>query len=164
MSISRIEFIIKQAAGNKSLQRKLRSNYLEELLKIAQTGILQNYQSGGHSYDTRKDVLTHRGGDKPEDTLYGVKPADSKEFKDSIDEPAHSLSTRYVPDKPGVQVQRVKGTDGGVYMDPYTNRIYDWNQGFKTEDGREFPASGVDLQTDMYSNVSESGNKIKKTS
>ena len=59
---------------------------------------------------------------------------------------ATHLSTRYSPDRVGVQAKRVSD---GVFQDPYTNKIYDYNEGFKTEDGRDFPPGHAALQTSI---------------
>jgi hypothetical protein len=46
----------------------------------------------------------------------------------------------------GIQARRLAD---GVYQDPYTNKVYDWNEGFETEDGQIFGGGGVSLQTDL---------------
>jgi len=66
----------------------------------------------------------------------------------SVKEYDRSLSTRYVPSKPGVQARRIAD---GVYQDPITNKTYDWNEGFKTEEGETFNGGRVSLQTDIFS-------------
>ena len=63
--------------------------------------------------------------------------------------PAGTLSTRYVPNKPGVQAGRMPSEEGGFY-DPYTRQEYNFQAGFNM-DGVEYPAYSVSMQTDLYS-------------
>lgn len=111
-----------------------------------QHGMFQHFQGGVVEYDTREHYTTERGG-KPEDRdkLYGIGP-EHEDSKPKVREPAKSLSTRYSPDRPGVQAKRVSD---GVFQDPYTNKVYDWQSGFTTETGDKYPAGGVSLQTDL---------------
>jgi hypothetical protein len=114
-----------------------------------QHGIFQHFQSNTTDYATRDRYLAQRGGDAPvgrdTDSLYNLSPegSDSRVPTEYV---APHLSTRYSPDRVGVQAQRIAD---GVYQDPYTNKIYDYNEGFKTEDGRSFPGGGASLQSSL---------------
>lgn len=127
-----------------------------------QHGIFQHFQSDVTNYSTREKSLEMRGADSApsRETLYGVGPKHEESFVPS-DAVSNSLSTRYSPDRVGVQARRL---DDGVYQDPYTKKVYDYNDGFKAEDGREFSGGGVSLQ----SNIMRLGNHdikiIKKIS
>jgi len=57
---------------------------------------------------------------------------------------AESLSTRYSPELPGVQVLHVAD---GVYQDALTKKIYDFNQGWSGTDGQKYPGGSVKNQT-----------------
>lgn len=56
----------------------------------------------------------------------------------------HSLLTRHSPDLPGVSLVREKD---GVYRDPVTNKVYDFNQGFVLDDGTQWMGGSVSAQT-----------------
>jgi hypothetical protein len=149
--MTRLEFILRQAGTNRKLRSALRGAYAEELEKVAQQGILQDYQGEKTNYGTREQLLTERGTSDKADQLYGVNPAEYG-TPEIADRPlSESLSTRYVPGKPGVSAERVRGTNGGVYKDPNTNKIYDWNEGFTDEQGQKYQGSSVQGQTEMFS-------------
>ncbi len=145
----------KLLSGIKSSNRRERIIKLARIgalkgVKVAsgdQHGIFQHFQSDVVNYSTREKLLEMRGGDKgpSSDGLYGVGPEHDESFKPSESIP-HSLSTRYSPDRVGVQARRV---GDGIYQDPYTKKIYDYNDGFKTEDGRDFSGGGVSLQSNI---------------
>ncbi len=131
----------------KSISKKRRG-----ISKIAvgdQHGIFQHFQSNTTDYATRERYLSQRGGEAPigrdTESLYNIAPegADSRVPTEYV---APHLSTRYSPDRVGIQAQRVSD---GVYQDPYTNKIYDYNEGFKTEDGRSFPGGSASLQSSL---------------
>lgn len=63
--------------------------------------------------------------------------------------PSNTLSTRYVPDKPGVMAGRIHGQEGGFY-DPITKKEYNFQEGFDLS-GVNYPAYSVSMQTDLYS-------------
>ncbi len=112
-----------------------------------QHGIFEVFQAGILDYPTREQNLTERGGESVQrEKLYGLSP-EHKDIKIKLKEPAKSLSTRYSPDRVGIQARHISD---GVYQDPYTNKIYDWNEGFTSEDGKVYPAGSVDLQSDLY--------------
>lgn len=76
----------------------------------------------------------------------------------SVPSRLESLSTRYVPGMPGVQAQKVPGTQN-VYKDPNSKKVFDYNDGFEL-DGVIYNPQGVHFQsTHMYSYASEA-NKI----
>ena len=128
-----------------------RSTSLKEFEKIAvgdQHGIFQHFQSNVADYATRDRYLAQRGGDvvsRDRDGLYGVGPEHEDSYVPTEHVATH-LSTRYSPDRVGVQAMRVSD---GVFQDPYTNKVYDYNEGFSTEDGRSFPPGHAALQTSI---------------
>ena len=111
-----------------------------------QHGMFQHFQSGEIEYSRREDLLMDRGSENSSDKLYGVFPENS-DADNSYNEPPRSMSTRYSPDRVGVQARRLSD---GVFQDPYTNKVYDYNEGFKTESGEEFLGSSVSNQTKLY--------------
>lgn len=162
--MTRLEFILRQAGGNRQLRSQLRAAYAEELEKVAQQGILQDDEGGKNNYGTRDQLLTERGSSEKNDQLYGVNPAEYGKYEIADRPLSESLSTRYVPGKPGISAERVRGTDGGVYKDPLTNKIYDWNEGFTDEQGQKYQGSSVQGQTEMfsYSDICDPSKLIKK--
>lgn len=63
-----------------------------------------------------------------------------------------SLSTRYAPDMPGVQAMRV---EDGVFQNPYTGKVYNYNEGFEV-DGMPFNGGSPSLQSQvMTANLEE---------
>lgn len=145
---TKIESIISETSNlkDRKLARKIRSEILNDLHKFAQAeGILQHYTSDAIDYKTREQHQVERGGE-PEKQLYGVGIPDRKNTDLSTKVYSRSLSTRYSPDRIGVQARRVSD---GVYQDPITNKTYDWNAGFTTEDGSKFSGGDVSLQTDI---------------
>lgn len=152
--MERIKKILEQAdkSGDRRLARKLRLAALEgiaDFKKTAQSmqsGIFQVFRDGITEYPTRENKTTERGGPKVNTKeLYDLEP-DHKKMKPERRPHDRSMSTRYSPDRVGVQARRLAD---GVYQDPYTNKIYDWNAGFSTEDGQKFNGGHVSLQTDM---------------
>jgi hypothetical protein len=128
-----------------------RTSKIEGLQKQAlgdQHGAFQHFQSNVAEYATRDRYLATRGGEllgRDTDSLYGITP-DHEDSYVPTELPAPHLSTRYSPDRVGVQAMRVSD---GVFQDPYTNKVYDYNDGFKAEDGRTFPGGGAALQSSM---------------
>lgn len=114
-----------------------------------QHGIFQNFQVNNHDFATRERYLSMRGGEsspkRDSESLYNLSEEGSIS-RVPTEYVAPHLSTRYSPDRVGVQAQRVAD---GVYQDPITNKIYDYNDGFKTEDGRDFPGGSAALQSSM---------------
>ena len=125
---------------------------IDRLTKVSQEqhGIFQHFQSGEQEYSLREELLSQRSGDgldrSNSDNLYGVFP-EQDDADNQYAEPQRSLSTRYSPDRVGVQARRLSD---GVYQDPYTNKVYDYNEGFKAENGEEFSPSSVENQTKLY--------------
>jgi hypothetical protein len=149
--MSKVREILKQASSlDKKLGRQLRRAAVSTLHSFAQAenGILQHFDDKIMSYPTRENHQIGRGGDDDSEKLYGVGIPSHKKTDLAVSEYDRSLSTRYSPDRVGVQARRVAD---GVYQDPITNKTYDWNEGFKTEDGENFSGGGVSLQTDIYS-------------
>ncbi len=111
-----------------------------------QHGLFQSFQSNVTDYNTRESYLEQRGG-KYQDPqkLYGIGPEHPESYQPKNERPG-SLSTRYVPGRPGVQALRVST---GVFQDPHTKETFDYNEGFITQDGRVFRGGTVDLQTDL---------------
>lgn len=70
------------------------------------------------------------------------------------------LQTRYVPDRPGVQMVRI--TDQ-VYQDPDTGVIYDFKNGYKTQKGNEIPGGSVENQTRLLGQWDHSDNSTFTT-
>lgn len=135
--------------NNKKTERLARYNKIEKLHKIAQDfGILQHNSKNVMEHDTRDQYTASRGGEAPKE-LYGVGLPERKNTDLSTKVYSRSLSTRYSPDRVGVQAARVSD---GVYRDPITNKTYDWNEGFTTEDGSKFFGGNVSLQTDIIYN------------
>lgn len=133
--------------GDRKLARELRLDMLSFIAKTAQTqqtGIFQVFRDNSATYPTRQNVQVERGGDGTRHE-YDTGPKHPK-MNSKREQVSGTLSTRYSPDHVGVQVRRLAD---GVVQDPYTNKIYDWNSGFKTESGEEVPGGGVALQTDL---------------
>jgi hypothetical protein len=123
-----------------------------EISKVAegdQHGIFQHFQSNTTDYATRERYLSQRGGEasmgRDTDSLYNIS-AEGDDSRVPTEYVAPHLSTRYSPDRVGIQAQRISD---GVYQDPYTNKVYDYNEGFKTEDGRAFPGGSASLQSSL---------------
>lgn len=114
-----------------------------------QHGFFQHFQTNTTDYATRDRYLALRGGEaslgRDTESLYGVS-AEGEDSRVPTEYVAPHLSTRYSPDRVGVQAMRVSD---GVYQDPYTNKVYDYNEGFKTEDGRSFPGGSASLQSSL---------------
>jgi len=55
-----------------------------------------------------------------------------------------SLSTRYSPDMPGVQLMRI---GDNIYQCPISKKIFNYNAGFTTANGNKVPGSSVENQT-----------------
>lgn len=145
----KIEEVVASSSGlkDKKIARKLRLIALDGIMKTAeQFGLLQNPTSDVVVYETREHEVLQRGGKRTEE-LYGVGIPDYKDTDISVDKYSRSLSTRYSPDRVGVQARRISD---GVYQDPITRKNYNWNEGFKTEDGKEFFGGNVSHQTKLY--------------
>lgn len=153
---SKVNKILKKAdeLSDRRLARMMRVSAISSfgIAKVAdkdQNGVFQSFQSGELDYLTRENETAQRAGvGVPRDSLYGVGPKHDK-ADNSLDEPPRSLSTRYSPDRVGVQARRVSD---GVFQDPYTNKIYDYNEGYKTESGDIVGGGTIDNQTKILHN------------
>lgn len=136
--------IIKQARQleDRKMARTVRCSLIEELKKTADDyGILQHHSPNPMTYSQKEPYTSQRGGNKNTE-----KPVEHEDTDPTVRRYDRSLSTRYSPDRVGVQVKRISD---GVYQDPITNKIYDWNEGFTTEEGDVFNGHRVSLQTDL---------------
>lgn len=128
---------------------RLRKKRLRKLAAADQHGIFQNFQGAVLQENSRQKYLADKAKgvqDRSTDGLYGLAP-EHKASKPNVNGPSSPhLSTRYVPGKVGIQARRV---GDGVVQDPITGKVYDYSEGFKTEDGHEFPAGDVSLQTGL---------------
>jgi hypothetical protein len=126
-----------------------RAKALERLYKVAQvTGILQEPRNNVIEYKNRFDLLDERDLPKVDpEKRYGVF-GEHPDYKPIISEGNHSLSTRYAPDMPGVQAAV---PSDGVRVNPYTKQVFNYNEGFKTSDGRSFSPTSVSNQTKIFS-------------
>jgi hypothetical protein len=140
------DIIFESEYGDRKYARALRTQYAEKLIKLAEAGILQDGAGSVADYETREHYPSMRGGKVDTKDLYGVGIPEHKAVDLSTKVYNRSLSTRYSPDRVGVQARRVSD---GVYQDPITNKTYDWNEGFTTDDGSKFSGGNVSLQTDI---------------
>lgn len=140
--------ILKEARclKDKALARQIRVSAIESITKMAEEhGILQLPNQKPVEYTSREQQVAFRGGDKDQTKLYDLSP-EHPAIDKTVRYVSRSLSTRYSPDRPGVLARRVSD---GIMQDPITNKVYDWNEGFKTEGGEDFPGGHVALQTDV---------------
>lgn len=94
--------------------------------------------------------------------LYGISFKNEKFEAPEGYKESSSLSTRYVPNMPGVQAQRVPGTSN-VFKDPNSGKIFDYNEGF-VEDNVVYNPQGVHYQTStMYSSASDVSSFLRKS-
>jgi hypothetical protein len=130
------------------MKKTARTNALKELYKKAQvTGLLQHPMAGVTNYQNRFDILEEVNLPKSDSSkLYGVF-GEQPDYKPVISEGSHSLSTRYSPDMPGVQAAV---PSDGVRVNPYTKQVFNYNEGFKTSDGRNFSPTSVSNQTKIF--------------
>lgn len=129
---------------NNSMRQKL-----ELLYKKAQTaGILQEPRPEVIEYRNRFETQKEMNLPKVDTSkLYGVF-GEQPDYKPVISDGNHALSTRYAPDMPGVQAAV---PSDGVRVNPYTKQVFDYNNGFKTSDGRNFSPTSVSNQTKIFS-------------
>ncbi len=149
MKDSKVSSILKEAGKltDRKFARELRVSTLYVMLKTADEGILQYYKGTPLDLSKGPEFYTaERGGKDDSDKIYGVGYQTKKKTNLSEEHFDRSLSTRYSPDRVGIQARRISD---GVYQDPITNKVYDWNEGFTTEDGQKFEGGRVSLQTDL---------------
>tara|TARA_A100001011_G_scaffold398129_1_gene501476 strand:- start:2570 stop:3301 length:732 start_codon:yes stop_codon:yes gene_type:complete len=159
--VSKIQDILKSL--NRRQRVASRKEAFSALDKFAQEqhGIFQHFRAPVTDYKTRERLLAMRGGGemmgRDTESLYGIGPEHETSYVPTEYVAPH-LSTRYSPDRVGVQARRV---GDGIYQDPYTNKVYDYNEGFKTEDGRGFPGGSAAFQTDLVFASENEGNMKK---
>lgn len=125
---------------------KVRQNRLHKMAQATEVaGLFENFQSNVTNYNTRTEKLMNRGGDSVSNKLYGIYP-EGQEKTITYNEPAPHLSTRYAPDMPGVSALHI---GDGVYQNPITKQVFNYNEGFKTPDGRTFPPGSATLQSSL---------------
>jgi len=91
------------------------------------------YDADAHNVDSMWEIVKHEIAEN--------RKQDSVEtHRDTAD----SLSTRYDPELPGVQVVHVAPQ---TYQSMATHKVYNYGQGFTTTDGRKVPGGGVQNQT-----------------
>jgi hypothetical protein len=128
------------------MKNTLRKETLIGLYKEAQ--ILKDPRVNVTNFSNRFDILEEVNLPKGDSSkLYGVF-GEQPDYKPVISEGNHSLSTRYAPDMPGVQAAV---PSDGVRVNPYTKQVFDYTQGFKTNDGRNFSPTSVSNQTKIFS-------------
>jgi hypothetical protein len=152
--MSKLEQILKVASSmeDRRLARKVRVAALEGLgiIKSAQdsSGILSFDNSrAAVDFPTRQEVLRTRGGEPLDrNEVYNLSQK-GQPVKVEMPHVSMSLSTRYSPDRVGVQAARVSD---GVTKDPFTGKVYDWREGFNTESGEEISGGSVELQSKLH--------------
>lgn len=147
MKDSKVLKILKQAKklDDRKLARELRKSAIENIKRSQEAGILQNHKGTPAKFETPKFQTKERGGKDNSLKLYDTGP-EHKKIDPSMELSSRSLSTRYSPDRVGVQARRISD---GISQDPITNKVYDWNEGFTTDDGEVFNGGKVSLQTDF---------------
>lgn len=148
MQETKVASIIKQAnkLTDRALARQIRKSALEVMIKMAdERGILQHFQGTPAEFKSHPAYTVQRSGKGLGDKIYNTGPEHPK-ADTTMSRFDRSLSTRYSPDRVGVQARRVAD---GVQQDPITNKVYDWNEGFTTEDGEQFGGGAVSSQTDL---------------
>jgi len=129
---------------NNSMRQKLKLLYK----KAQAAGILQEPRMEVTEYRNRLETQREMNLPKVDTSkLYGVF-GEQPDYKPVISEGNHALSTRYAPDMPGVQAAV---PSDGVRVNPYTKQVFDYNNGFKTSDGRNFSPTSVSNQTKIFS-------------
>ncbi len=142
--------ILDKVGKDKILSRKLRATIINNLMikTSDDRGILQHFDGGVVEYPTRERYLSERGGEVPSAEKYNLakdhEPVSVEEKKVT-----KSLSTRYSPDHIGVQSRRISDEET---QDPYTNKIYNWAEGFTSDSGDKYDGASVSLQTDVEYN------------
>jgi hypothetical protein len=122
-----------------------RKKTLTDLYKIAQ--ILQEPRMNVTNFSNRFDVLEEMKLPVVDPLkLYGVF-GEQPDYKPIMSEGNHSLSTRYAPDMPGVQAAV---PSDGIRVNPYTKKVFDYNQGFDV-DGKKYAPTSVSNQTKIFS-------------
>ena len=127
------------------MNKTARKKTLTDLYKIAQ--ILQEPRMNVTNFSNRFDVLEEMKLPVVDPLkLYGVF-GEQPDYKPIMSEGNHSLSTRYAPDMPGVQAAV---PSDGIRVNPYTKKVFDYNQGFDV-DGKKYAPTSVSNQTKIFS-------------
>jgi hypothetical protein len=128
------------------MKKSERKEVLVALYKKAQ--VLKDPRNNVINFNNRFDILDEVNLPKSDpSSLYGVF-GEQPDYKPVMSDGNHSLSTRYAPDMPGVQAAV---PSDGIRVNPYTKQVFDYNQGFKTNDGRTFSPTSVSNQTKIFS-------------
>ena len=108
---------------------------------------LDSVQENDMDYSSRESILkSFREGPKYDrDQLYGLSES-KKDLKVESDQVQRGLSSRYSPDRVGEMLMRI---GDNVYQSSITGKIYDYNEGFATEQGDVFSPSSVSNQTKL---------------
>jgi hypothetical protein len=132
-------------------KRKSLLNNFKKLTKLAESdqhGFFQNFQSTPVETSTRDEYLSKKNNkpvDKAYEALYGLSP-DHEDSEATIGaEVSPHLSTRYCPGWPGLMARHISS---GVYQNPITGEMYDYNEGFKT-DGKSYAPGDISMQTSL---------------
>lgn len=127
------------------MDKKERFAKIASIFKASQDhGVLQNV-SNVTSYSTRETAIKDKGLVAPDrENLYPNMEESKPKTTLAPNLSPRSLSTRYSPDRVGVQAQRVSD---GVVANPYTGKLYDQRDGYKLENGTVVPGGSVSLQT-----------------
>jgi hypothetical protein len=139
-----LDLIKKAAESDKKLAKAMRIDVVTELHK---TALLDNPSPNVMTFERARPRQVVRGADQPASTEKYNTGAPQPPVKVKPHETTRGLSTRYSPDHVGVQTRRISD---GVYQDPISGRIYDWNEGFTTETGEKYPGGAVSLQSQLY--------------
>lgn len=172
--MSRLEFLVSMANDLDSLDRKdfklaanaidMALNYssdeLEVLAKVTEYANmldLGNYRSA-----TVLDIILKEAAEIPDEraSRYNFKENNKQSLYRNLDdqpkldpvEPglkgmqgkALSMSTRYSPDFPGVNLLRISD---GVYQDTMSRKVYNFNEGWVSESGEKYPGGSPRNQT-----------------
>jgi hypothetical protein len=108
---------------------KIRSKMKEDSIKEKYTGVKEKLDIQAGVEESKKII---------EEKIKEYKPLQ------------HSLSTRYSPDMPGVQLIHV---GDGVYQCPVTKKIFNFEAGYTTSSGQKVPGTSVENQTKFHDNA-----------
>ena len=120
----------------------------EEILKEASGGILSDPQDV--IYEAKREKSLMRDVVLNQSQNLGYKKPEAIPADEVLGRRG-SMSTRYAPDMPGVQTMRYSD---GVYQNPYTGKMYDFNEGFEMDD-MVFPGGSPSLQSDIMTLASD---------
>jgi hypothetical protein len=143
--------------------KEARIRRLMKLKKSAQQstdGILSTHPVNLETRDMKRRTTIENS--QIDDGKYNLQ-FDNKKYKPPEGyRESSSLSTRYVPNMPGVQAQRVPGTSN-VFKDPHSGKVFDYNEGF-SEDNVVYNPQGVQYQTShMNSLASQASDSLRSS-